>query len=128
MQHHLLTHMVSQFFDTLPADLWHDKRADQIQGQVPHLGNQGANTFLRDFILPARVAQIEQSAACGQVVGAGCQPPFPLHQRGTATTLKTICGASLALRRQQSSCPRCDRYQMVAEPVVAFGGPRLTPR
>lgn len=34
MEHHLLTDIACQLFDTLPADLWHDKRAEEIEVQV----------------------------------------------------------------------------------------------
>ncbi len=45
MEHHLLTDIASTLFDNIPADLWHDKSAEEVEVEVQQLVNHVANTW-----------------------------------------------------------------------------------
>lgn len=128
MEHSTLTEIASQLFDNIPADLWHDKDAEAIERGVQQLVNQLATILFSEFILPARVAQIEENIASGQHCCAGCQQPLHVHKRGESTHLKTIFGTSIEVCRHQYYCPDCQRYEMVADSVLGLVGHRMTPR
>ena len=128
MEHSILTQVASQLFDTIPATLWQDKSAEEIEGGVQELVNQLATTLLSKFILPARVAQIEERVASGQHLCEGCQQPLQLHKRGATIHLQTIFGTTIAVCRQQYYCPHCETYQMMADSVLGLVGHRMTPR
>lgn len=90
--------------------------------------NEVATVVLDEFILPAPVAQIEESVASGEQVCAGCQQPLQLHKRGVSTHVKTIFGSSIELCRHQYYCPGCESYEMVSDSILGFVGQRMTPR
>jgi hypothetical protein len=128
MEHQLLTQIASNLFENIPVELWHDKSAEEIEVEVQQLVNQVANILLGEFILPERIAQIEERVAEGHTVCAACQQPLRLHKQATTTHAKTIFGGQIELARNQYWCPHCDSYEMVADRVLGFVGHRMTPR
>jgi hypothetical protein len=128
MEHQLLTDIASNLFENIPLALWQDKSAEEIEVEVQQLVNQVANILLGEFILPERIAQIEERVAEGHTVCAACQQPLRLHKQATTTHAKTIFGGQIELARNQYWCPHCASYEMVADRVLGFVGHRMTPR
>lgn len=128
MEQTLLTEIASKLFDNIPTEFWEDKSAEQIEQGLQQLANQLATLLLEEFILPARLSQIEESVSTGSHPCSGCQQPLQLHKRGEVIHLKSIFASTIELSRHQYYCPRCETYQMVADSVLGLVGHRLTPR
>ena len=128
MEHRLLTSFASNLFENIPVELWHDKSAEEIEIQVQQLLNQVATILLGEFILPERIAQIEERVAESDIVCAACQHTYQRHKAATTAHAKTIFGGQIELARNQYWCPHSDSYEMVADRVLGFVGHRMTPR
>ena len=127
MERQLLTEIAGKLFENIPLALWQDKCAEEIEVEVQQLVNQLATILSGEFILPERIAQIEERVAEGDMVCAACQHPYQHHKEAATTHAKTIFGGQSELARNQYWCPHCASDEMVADRVLGFVGHRMTP-
>jgi hypothetical protein len=107
---------------------WREKKLDELEREVQQVVSQVGHQVMQDFLVPARVQQIQQQVEAGQIRCAGCGSPWQRHKREEVIHPKTIFGQKMEVSRDQYYCPRCDEYVMVADQELGLIGPRMTPR
>jgi hypothetical protein len=128
MEPDILHSIAKAVFDAMEVSSWKEKSLDQIEFHTQKLISQIANTLLQDFVLPARVNDIERSIDNGQTLCRDCNSSLKVHKLDQAIHPKTIFGDQISLCRNQYYCPTCDNYQMVADQVLDMTSHRMTPR
>jgi hypothetical protein len=107
---------------------WSEKGLDEMERQVQEVVNQVGHRVMQDFLVPARVRQIEQQVEAGAIRCQGCDGRLQRHKKDQAIHPKTIFGEKMTISRDQFYCQRCDQYPMVADHELGLLGPQMTPR
>jgi hypothetical protein len=128
MEHNRLHSIAKTLFDAMEVSCWKQLSVDQIELHTQKLISQLATTLLQDFILPARVADIQQSIEEGQTLCRDCNSQLKVHKTDQTIHPKTIFGSNISLSRNQYYCPGCDNYQMLADQLLEMTSHRMTPR
>src|SRR5919204_3366521 len=123
-----LATLATQLFDILPPEIWQGKSADEIEAGVQQIVNLLGQHLLTEFLLPARIREIEQQVEAGQLRCQQCGAHYRVHQPGRRWRPQTIFGARGELQRTQYYCRACERYEAVADRELGFCSRHLTPR
>lgn len=122
-------HSIAQMvWEAMSQMSWREKKLDELEREVQQVVNQVGHQVMQDFLVPARVQQIQQQVEAGQIRCQGCEGPLQRHKQDQAIHPKTIFGQRMTLCRHQYYCPRCQTYPMRADPELGLVGPQMTPR
>src|SRR5262249_23740844 len=115
-------------FAAMAVSSWQEQSLEAIEGEVQRLLAQLGTCLLENFILPKRVAAIEQDVEAGQRGCAHCQARLRRHKQGQAIHPKTLFGTRLTLTRTQYYCRSCQRYATVADQELGLSSHQMTAR
>jgi hypothetical protein len=120
--------IAENLFLIMPQEDFLSKDASDIEGAVQLVANQLASVLMQDFVLPARVSQIQAQVAEGSLLCQDCKHQLQLHKQDQPIHLKTIFGNAITLSRHQYSCPTCHAYPSPADAQLGLIGRQMTPR
>jgi hypothetical protein len=120
--------IAENLFKIMPEEDFNSKDASDIEVAVQAMVNQLATVLMQDFVLPARIAQIQCQVEAGSLHCQDCNQPLQLHLPSRVLHLKTIFGNDIALSRNQYLCPDCHTYSHVADSQLGLVGRKMTPR
>lgn len=120
--------IADNLFQIMPQDFFLSKDASQLELDLQSLLNRLASLLLQDYLLPARVNQIQSEVHQGSIGCPDCNNQLHLHKSDQNLSLKTIFGQKITFSRNQYHCPNCHSYTTVADSQLQLCGRRMTPR
>lgn len=128
MEQNHLHSIASSLFDAMDDSTWKDQSLDAIEGAVQRLLAQLGTTLLEDFLLPKRIADLEQQVDDGHLFCPDCGGCWRLHKRQQHRHLKSLFAGRVRLTRSQYVCRSCQHYRCVADEGLQLPAHQMTPR